>query len=69
MPLPFSGLLRYALPFLNMKYDGFDLISFKIFSVSLLNKILIKHPKLLIYNYKLINLVMALIRSYVLYKT
>jgi hypothetical protein len=52
-----------------MKYDGFDLISFKIFSVSLLNKILIKHPKLLIYNYKLINLVMALICSYVLYKT
>jgi len=52
-----------------MKYGGLDLISFKIFSVSLLNKILIKHPKLLIYNYKLINLVMALICSYVLYKT
>ena len=52
-----------------MKYGGFDLISYKIFSVLLLNKIWIKYPKLLIYNYKLINFLIALIRSYVLYKT
>ena len=52
-----------------MKYGGFDLFSYKIFSVSLFNEIWIKHPKLLIYNYKLINFSIALIRSYVLYKT